>query len=72
MYPNFNLLEMDSKSLNNTQVNTDFYKLQQDYNSLRKLFVSITDRNRFNENKIDHINQKLTESLENMSDALSL
>jgi hypothetical protein len=60
---------MDSKSLNNTQVNTDFYKLQQDYNSLRKLFVSITDRNRFNENKIDHINQKLTESLENMSDA---
>jgi hypothetical protein len=35
MYPNFNLLEMDSKSLNNTQVNTDFYKLQQDYNSLR-------------------------------------
>jgi hypothetical protein len=63
---------MDSKSLNNTQVNSDFYKLQQDYNSLKKLFVSITDRNRFNENKIDHINQKLTESLENMSDALSL
>jgi hypothetical protein len=49
---------MDSKSLNNTQVNTDFYKLQQDYNSLRSCLSPITDRNRFNENKIDHINQE--------------
>jgi PAS domain S-box-containing protein len=60
---------MNSKSLNDTQVKNDFHKLQQDYNALKKLFGTITERNQFNEYKIDHINQKLTESLENMSDA---
>jgi len=67
--PNFNLLEMNYKSLNTTTVNTDFYTLQQDYNTLKQLFTTITDKNQFNENKIEHINEKLTESLENMSDA---
>jgi PAS domain S-box-containing protein len=60
---------MDYKNLNTPEINTDFYKLQQDYNSLKQLFDTITDRNQLNENKIDHINEKLTESLENMSDA---
>ncbi|MFQ3173312.1 MAG: PAS domain S-box-containing protein, partial [Flavobacterium sp.] len=54
----------------NTTISTsDFYRLQQDYNSLKQLFDSITDKNKFNESKIDHISEKLTESLENMSDA---
>ncbi|MGO4819153.1 response regulator [Flavobacterium sp. W22_SRS_FP1] len=58
---------MDRKNLNSR--NTDCYKLQQDYNSLKQQFDAITDKNQFNENKINHINKKLTESLENMSDA---
>jgi PAS domain S-box-containing protein len=56
-------------SLNTTRANTDLYTLQQDYYSLKQLFDKITDKNQFNENKIEHINEKLTESLENMSDA---
>lgn len=60
---------MDHTNLNTTASNTDFYTLQQDYNSLKQLFDTITDKNQFNENKIVDINEKLTESLENMSDA---
>jgi PAS domain S-box-containing protein len=56
-------------TLNTTTNNTDFYILQQNYNSLKQLFDTIIDKNQFNESKIDHINEKLTESLENMSDA---
>jgi PAS domain S-box-containing protein len=67
--PNFNLLEMEYKNSNTTTASTDFYTLQQDYNSLKQLFDTINDKNQFNENKIEHINEKLTESLENMSDA---
>jgi PAS domain S-box-containing protein len=60
---------MDYKSLNTPTINADFYKLQQDYNTLKQLFDTISEKNQFNENKIDHINERLTESLENMSDA---
>jgi len=60
---------MDYKSIITPQIDTDFYKLQQDYNSLKELFDNISNKNQFHENKIDHINEKLTESLENMSDA---
>jgi PAS domain S-box-containing protein len=58
---------MDRKNLNSS--NTDCYKLQEDYNSLKQQFDAINDKNQFDENKINHINEKLTESLENMSDA---
>jgi signal transduction histidine kinase len=57
---------MDDRTLN-TKINSDFYKLQQDYNSLNELFQTIT-KNQINENHIDDINQQLTTSLENMSD----
>jgi PAS domain S-box-containing protein len=60
---------MNYQNLNNPTVNSDFYKLQQDYNSLKDLFDTIIDKNKINENHIDHINEKLTTSLENMSDA---
>lgn len=60
---------MDYKNLNTTKINTDLYTLQQDYNSLKQLFDTITDKNVLNESKINHISEKLTESLENMSDA---
>ncbi|MEZ7498554.1 response regulator [Flavobacterium sp. Arc3] len=60
---------MTHKNLNTTKIATDFYKLQQDYNSLKEKFDTLTDENQNNENQIDHINEKLTISLENMSDA---
>ena len=60
---------MDYRNLNTTKITTDFYKLQQDYNSLKEQFDTIIDKNQINENQIDHINEKLTVSLENMSDA---
>ncbi|EIA07216.1 PAS domain-containing hybrid sensor histidine kinase/response regulator [Flavobacterium frigoris] len=60
---------MDHKNLNPNIVNPDYYTLQQDYNSLKQLFDTIANKNQFNENKIEHINERLTESLENMSDA---
>jgi PAS domain S-box-containing protein len=67
--PNLNLLVMTHKNLNTTKIATDFYKLQQDYNSLKEKFDTLTDDKQNNENQIDHINEKLTISLENMSDA---
>ncbi|PKH67915.1 hybrid sensor histidine kinase/response regulator [Flavobacterium sp. ALD4] len=60
---------MDYRSLNTTKIIPDFYKLQQDYNSLKEQFDTIIDKNQINENQIDNINEKLTVSLENMSDA---
>jgi PAS domain S-box-containing protein len=60
---------MNHKNLDTNTSNTDCDKLQQDYNSLKQQFDSITDKNQFNENTITDINEKLTESLENMSDA---
>jgi hypothetical protein len=38
MYPNLNLLAMDYMNLNTTKIANDFYKLQQDYNSLKERF----------------------------------
>jgi PAS domain S-box-containing protein len=67
--PKFNLLEMDYRNLNTTKITPDFYKLQQDYNLLKEQFNTIIDKNQINENQIDNINEKLTVSLENMSDA---
>jgi hypothetical protein len=58
---------MEDRTLNTTEINSDFYKLQQDYNSLNELFQTIK-KNQINENHIDDINQQLTTSLENMSD----
>jgi hypothetical protein len=55
------------RTLNTTEINSDFYKLQQDYNSLNELFQTIITKNQINENHIDDINQQLN-SLENMSD----
>lgn len=60
---------MDQKNLDIPTLNGDCHRLQQDYNSLKELFEIVNDKNRFNEIKIDDINKKLTESLENMSDA---
>ena len=60
---------MDYTSLNTAKIESDFYKLQQDYNSLKELFDTITNTNQTNENQINQINEKLTISLENMSDA---
>ena len=60
---------MDNKNINTTKVDPDYFKLQQDYNSLKTKFDSISDKNQSNENQIDTINEKLTTSLENMSDA---
>lgn len=60
---------MDYTSLNTAKIESDFYKLQQDYNSLKELFDTITNTNQTNENQINQINEKLTVSLENMSDA---
>jgi uncharacterized protein YfkK (UPF0435 family) len=57
---------MEDRTLNTTEINSDFYK-QQDYNSLNELFQTIITKNQINENHIDDINQQLT-SLENMSD----
>ena len=59
---------MDDSTLNTTEINSDFYKLQQDYNSLSDLFQTIITKNQINENHIDDINQQLTTSLENMTD----
>jgi len=67
--PNLNLLAMDYTNLNTTKIANDFYKLQQDYNSLKERFDTINDKNQINENQINQINEKLTVSLENMSDA---
>jgi hypothetical protein len=55
--PNFNILKwmMDFKY----QINSDFYKLQQDYNSLNELFQIIITKNQINENHIDDINNSL-------------
>jgi PAS domain-containing protein len=58
---------MEDGTLNTTEINSDFYKLQ-DYNSLNELFQTIITKNQINENHIDDINQQLTTSLENMSD----
>jgi hypothetical protein len=63
---NFNILK-NGWTLNTTEINSDFYKLQQDYNSLNELFQTIITKNQINENHID-VNQQLTTSLENMSD----
>ena len=60
---------MDYTDFNTTKIANDFYKLQQDYNSLKERFDTINDKNQINENQINQINEKLTVSLENMSDA---
>lgn len=60
---------MDVTNLNTTKVATDYYKLQQDYKALKDRFDTIADQYQTNENQINHINEKLTVSLENMSDA---
>ncbi|WP_157485525.1 PAS domain-containing sensor histidine kinase [Flavobacterium sp. ACAM 123] len=60
---------MDNRNLNTTAITPTFYQLQEDYNSLKELFDTIANKNKINENQIDHINEKLTSSLENMSDA---
>ncbi|MFT5249981.1 MAG: PAS domain S-box-containing protein, partial [bacterium] len=59
---------MKHKNLDTNISDIDYYKLLQDYNTLKQQFDAIADKNQFNENKIDDINEKLTESLENMSD----
>jgi hypothetical protein len=53
---------MEDRTLNTTEINSDFYKLQQDYNSLNELFQTIITKNQINENHIDDINQQLTTS----------
>ncbi|HEY4618056.1 MAG TPA: response regulator [Flavobacterium sp.] len=60
---------MDQKKVDTPILNDNCQSLQQDYNSLKQLFEIVKDKNQFNEIKIDHINEKLKESLENMSDA---
>jgi hypothetical protein len=49
-------------NLNTTKIANDFYKLQQDYNSLKERFDTINDKNQINENQINQINEKLTVS----------
>jgi PAS domain S-box-containing protein len=60
---------MDNRILNTTRIADDFLKLQHDYNVLKERFNTIADQHQTNQNQISHINEKLTVSLENMSDA---
>jgi hypothetical protein len=46
---NFNNLKWMDRTLNTTEINSDFYKLQQDYNSLNELFQTIITKNQINE-----------------------
>ena len=59
---------MNERSINTTEINSDFAKLQQNYNLLNELFQTIITKSQINENHINDINQQLTTSLENMSD----
>jgi PAS domain S-box-containing protein len=59
---------MNDRSINTTEINSDFDKLQQNYNLLNELFQTIITKSQINENHINDINQQLTTSLENMSD----